>query len=181
MAVSAGFAGSSYGVNPLESFDFSYTFATPDSITGTFDHVSGVLWGNLDADPNFVDNVTVQSIFINGTPFVGSITPNQQNGGTYASWPVTVSFTAVDNNFLMWDPALQTEWFLMKPNGQANFKLLSGSATVGADNDPGNNGNPTVLGKWTLTADGLVPDGASTAMLCGMSLVVLGLLRRKLA
>ncbi len=63
-----------------------------------------------------------------------------------------------------------------------NFTANSATTTLQFTDNPDNNtiGNDGVLDKVSVTADA-VPDGASTAMLCGMSLLALGWLRRKLA
>jgi hypothetical protein len=63
-----------------------------------------------------------------------------------------------------------------------NFTANSATTTLQFTDSPNNNtmNNDGVLDNVWVKAEAL-PDGASTAMLCGMSLVALGWFRRKLA
>jgi len=155
VVVSVACVGSSYG---LESFDFSYTFATGDQVTG-------VLWGTPDANPNYVDNVTVQSIFFNGSPFLGTVIAQQEN----TSLPFAVSYTITANNFYFGDAA-GNEWLYMKPSSVAGSERVNAKFFGLGDSELNSNNSN---GSW-LTPDGTVPDGACTTMLLGMSLAALG-------
>jgi hypothetical protein len=146
-----------------QNWDYSYTFGDGVKVNGTFE---GYQAGN------FVDNISDITMDVNGTPVSGPITIDTYDNGNWVPGAV-VSFTATDNNFLFWDSANLDNWLYVIP-GEANvdFPQLG----VSEDYDA-----PAVNASWTLVDPPSVPDGGSTAMLCGMSLVALGWIRRKLA
>lgn len=173
VAVSVGFAASSYAAD--NTYDFSAQFPSGGPL------VTGVLTGTPSG--NFVDNVNVLSLDINGTPVSGTIYTATWSGG-WAADPV-VSFTGTDNNFIFINSDIVngnysfSAYFYIQPSSVASS--LNVPISQAYDGPYYNDYSTATENTWSLTLVDSVPDGASTAMLCGMSLVVLGLLRRKLA
>jgi hypothetical protein len=156
IVVSAGHAVSSYA----NTFDYSYTFS--DGLV-----VSGTLQGTASGD--YVTGVSDVTVNINGTPLTGTIFAATLGGSGWENGPV-ISFDAANNNFLFinsdvvhGDYGYTTDFYF--------FQDMVGVAGVDF--------NFAAPASWSLTDP--VPDGGYTAMLCGMSLLALGWLRRKLA
>ncbi len=175
VAVSAGYAATSYA---QQTFDYSYTFA--DGL-----NVSGTLEGTVSGD--YVTGVSDVTMLFNGTPVGGSIFTGTYNGSAWVAGGV-VSFDVSQNDFLFMNSDFPggnwgaTAYLYMIPT------TIYGGQAYASDSDPILVGNDTPANPdhWSLTAvpsydRDPVPDGGCTAMLCGMSLLALGWLRRKLA
>ena len=172
VVVSAAYAastGSTYGAD----WDYSYTFGDGLVVSGSFE-------GTQSGD--FVTGISDLSMSYNGTPVTGPIYAATYDGSAWVNGAV-VSFDAAQNNFLFinTDYAIgdySGDYLAFLPasieGGEPYAAFVSGPLDiVDANNDS------TVASNWTLVDP--VPDGASTAMLCGMSLLALGWFRRKLA
>jgi hypothetical protein len=151
-----------------QEFNYSYTFL--DGL-----EVSGTLWGTqVGTGPNAivtgVDDVTVNFGLV---PMVGTVYADTWNGSTWVSGGVA-SFNDTLNDFAFANSDLAA--------GDNTYTQLFyfNSSVAWADNLGVNDINAASATSWSLVADP-VPDGGSTAMLAGISVLGLGWLRRKLA
>jgi hypothetical protein len=148
-----------------QNWDYSYTFGDGVYVSGTFE---GYAAGNL------VDNITDVTLDINGIPQAGSFTAESWTpSGGFASTGAVASADEALNNFVVVPTGPWNDWFYLLTAVDTGAQAISGLSIVGYDSL----GN----GSWTLVDPPSAPDGGSTAMLFGMSLGVLGWIRRKLA
>jgi len=177
VVASAGFGASSQAqALQLQSFNFSYTYSDGALV------VSGVLDGYAPTGLtsfNVTDPNVVSLAFNNISAGPASVTG-------WGGSPLVVSTDTTLDDFQFWAGASFFQFVPPSLDGGVPYTSASSALLNLSDADWGqslaNNLNPNNnQPMWVLTADATIPDGGYTAMLCGMSLVVLGWLRRKLA
>jgi hypothetical protein len=148
-----------------DTYDFSYTFASGDVASGSFD---GTTVGN------FVDNISNITVGLDGNPFPG---PISLSGSVSA-----VSFDASQSFFDFTAAAGNPDFFLLFGSfdgtslANAQFQELSGAFTHLFPDDL-----PIQAANWSLTdvSGSSVPDGGTTVALLGVAIVGLVVLRRQ--
>jgi hypothetical protein len=148
-----------------DTYDFSYTFASGDAVSGSFD---GTTVGN------FVDNISNIAVGLDGNPFPGPISL----GGNASN----VSFDASQSFFDFNAPAGSPDFFLLYGsfNGtslaNAQFQELSGAFTHLFPDDL-----PIQPANWSLTdvSGSSVPDGGTTVAMLGIAIFGLVVLHRR--
>ncbi|MBV8682041.1 MAG: PEP-CTERM sorting domain-containing protein [Caulobacteraceae bacterium] len=153
-------------------FDFSYTFDTGDTVTGSF---TGTLSGN---DVTGLSNVTAS---FDGAPFAGSGSLNMyaytsagsKCGSCYASSGAVASFDPDKNNFFLTDASLssvqdgaasQYFYLIPWPNGAATEATQYNGPTGLVDSYNGD----FIEGNWSLTAASVPEPSAWVLMLVGI-------------
>jgi hypothetical protein len=153
-------------------WDYSATFGNGLVVTGSFQGTQ---------NGNFVDNISDITMAFNGTPVNGPLYSATFNGSSWVEGAV-ISFDENLNDFL----------FANSDIGGGNFNYNSDISFTGANFAGGPyaqawSGNLSYQGSgpnayvWTLVDPPALPDAGSTAALCGMSMIGLGWLRRKLS
>jgi len=143
------------GAAHASTFDFSYTFTSGQTVSGSLD---GTLSGNLVTDISDV-SLTFDGQAFNGPLFIGSF-DTTSGGVNYAANSAVVSTNAALNDFVIadnTDPLLNnvTNYFYYvngttTPTGAGNHEAFAGNTVTGDaafDNDtvaPG-------IGTWSLT------------------------------
>lgn len=161
-------------------WNFSATFSDGLVVTGSFE---GTQSGNF-VDIESPVSVEFDGVPMTGTPYIATWGPSGWESGA------VVSFTGTDNNFVFANSDLgggngtYNSFFYMIPSSVA--ASIPAPVAYAVDSPAGLEGidyTTTTETSWTLVDPpaGFVPDGGSTAMLCGMSLAALGWLRRKVA
>jgi hypothetical protein len=171
IVVSAGYAVSSYAQDP--TFNFSGTFMDGVAVTGSFTGTE------VSGGPNGIVDITSPiSVFFNTgsgpIPIDGTISAFSFTGSSWLDTGAVASFNNAFNNFQFIASSGEQVFFLPA-------SLMGNPYDKAYDPALGVYEGPAALSSWSLTLDPAVPDGGSTAMLCGMSLLALGWLRRKLA
>ena len=164
VVVSAAYAASTglvYG-----DWDYSYTFGDGLVVKGSFQ-------GTQNGD--FVTGISDVTMSINGSTVTGPIYTGTFNGSAWVAGGVA-SFDVSQNDFLF----INSDFAVGNWSANADLYILPtsiwGGGAFASDSPLNDVGNDAT---WSLVDP--VPDGASTAMLCGMGLLALGWFRRQLA
>ena len=170
--VAAGYASttrSSYAAN----WDYSYTFTDGLVVSGSF---VGTQVG--DTVSGYVDNISDFTLDFNGVPVAAPVSIGTYEDSAFVNGGGVMSFDVTQNNFILFDTSSETTYLYLLPAG-----VFGEPYAYAQDTALGLSGGdyPDTAGVWTLVDPPSVPDGGSTAMLCGMGLMALGWMRRKLA
>ena len=164
-----------------ETFNFSYSFADGQAITGS---LSGHLNGDL------VENISNLHISFGGVDFTGALVGaswDDTAGGWNSTAGAVLSTNAAKNNFIFGDADPQHDYnsinnyffFVNSSNpdvGNTAFALnCNGDCAQSAFDQPTNNAS------WSLTAVAPVPEPGTTAMLLGGLGLVGAAVRRRQA
>jgi hypothetical protein len=167
------------GAAHASTFDFSYTFADGQAVTGSLD---GTLNGDL------VTNVSNVSVDFQGTVFTGTLyagTFDATTGGfDYSANAAVVSTNAAHNNFIFadnTDPAANNATNFFYYINNSAFSTDGNPAVSAANFNPGANSSfdldtPAAAGQWSLNP---VPvPAALPLMISGLGLLA-GAKRRR--
>src|SRR5665213_495920 len=154
-----------------QNYDYSYTF----DASGNYLTVSGSFEGYLnEPGGNLVTGISDVTVFYtpsggSTTEMTGTVDVDTYNGSSWVPGGV-LSLDGTQNNFLFENNSETQNFAWEGGNAFANPGSLAPATTF----------SPVTLANWSLVDPPSVPDSGTTAMLCGISLVALGLFRRKL-
>ena len=155
------------GAAHAATFDFSYTFASGKSVTGSVD-------GTLDG--GFVDNLSNLELSYDGHAFSAATVGQtwDPSAAAFSADPVRLAFDGSRNEFLFSDGTLSFAFI----NDVDNFGGPSISASD-LDLTVDNTDIDSTINKWTLTA-APVPEADSYALLlAGLGVVGIAIRRRR--
>jgi hypothetical protein len=168
------------GAAHASTFDFSYTFTSGQTVSGSLD---GTLSGNLVTNISDV-SVNFDGTAYTGTLFAGSFLPSSTGGSyNYGANAAVVSTNAALNNFIFADNTDSqannvTNWFYFvngtTPTGSGTQELEAGNVNTGdiAFDNPGS-------GTWSLTPAPVPVPAALPLLMSGLGLLAAAKRRRQ--